>query len=71
MKPIFLDFEQSVADLTNKIEELQFMQGKSDVDISDDIARLQKKSDDLTKSLYAKLTPAQVSQVSRLSLIHI
>ena len=65
MKPVFLDFEQPIAELTKKIEELRFVQGESDVDISDEIERLQKKSNELTKSIYAKLTPAQVSQVSR------
>ena len=65
MKPVFLDFEQPIAELTNKIEELRFVQGESAVDISDEIARLQKKSNDLTKSIFNKLTPAQISQVSR------
>ena len=51
--------------MTKKIEELRFVQGESAVDISDEIERLQKKSNELTKSIYAKLTPAQVSQVSR------
>lgn len=65
MKPVFLDFEQPIAELTKKIEELRFMQGDSALDISDEIERLQKKSRDLTKSIFSKLTPAQVSQVSR------
>ena len=65
MKPVFLDFEQPIAELTNKIDELRFVQGESAVDISDEIARLQKKSTDLTKSIFSKLTPAQISQVSR------
>ena len=65
MKPVFLDFEQPIAELTKKIEELRFVQGESAVDISDQIERLQKKSNAPTKSIYAKLTPAQVSQVSR------
>ena len=65
MKPVFLDFEQPIAELTNKIEELRYVQGESAVDITEEINRLQKKSNDLTKSIYAKLTPAQVSQVSR------
>lgn len=65
MKPVFLDFEQPIAELTKKIEELRFVQGDSAVDISDEIDRLQKKSRDLAKSIFAKLTPAQVSQVSR------
>lgn len=65
MKPVFLDFEQPIAELTNKIDELRFVQGESAVDISYEIARLQKKSNDLTKSIFSKLTPAQISQVSR------
>lgn len=65
MKPVFLDFEQPIAELTNKIEELRLVQDDSAVDISEEIERLQKKSRDLTKSIFAKLTPAQISQVSR------
>ena len=65
MKPVFLDFEQPIAELTKKIEELRLVQDDSAVDISDEIARLQKKSRDLAKSIFSKLTPAQVSQVSR------
>ncbi|MDO5073084.1 acetyl-CoA carboxylase carboxyltransferase subunit alpha [Neisseria animaloris] len=65
MKPVFLDFEQPIAELTKKIDELRFVQGESAVDIADEIARLQKKSTELTKSIFNKLTPAQVSQVSR------
>ena len=65
MKPVFLDFEQPISELTGKIDELRFVQDESAVDISDEIHRLQKKSDDLTKSIFSKLTPAQISQVSR------
>ena len=65
MKPVFLDFERPIAELTNKIEELRLVQDDSVVDISEEIERLQKKSRDLTKSIFAKLTPAQISQVSR------
>ena len=65
MKLTFLDFEQSVAELENKIEQLRFVQDDSALDISDEIDRLQKKSQTLTKDIYAKLTPWQISQVSR------
>ncbi|MDK4680518.1 acetyl-CoA carboxylase carboxyltransferase subunit alpha [Kingella negevensis] len=65
MKPVYLDFEQPIAELNNKIEELRFVQDDSAVDISDEIKRLQKKSHELTKSIFAKLTPAQISQISR------
>lgn len=65
MKQIFLDFEQPIAELIQKIDELRFVQDDSAVDISEEIARLKKKSDDLTKNLFSKLTPVQISQVSR------
>ena len=65
MKTSFLDFEQSIADLEAKIEELRFVQDDSAVDISDEIDRLEKKGAQLTKDIYAKLTPWQVSQVAR------
>ena len=55
MKTTFLDFEQPIAELEAKIEELRFVQDDSAVDISEEIARLQKKSQALTKEIYAKL----------------
>jgi acetyl-CoA carboxylase, carboxyl transferase, alpha subunit len=65
MKTTFLDFEQPIAELEAKIEELRFVQEDSAVDISEEIARLQKKSATLTKDIYGKLTAWQVSQVAR------
>ena len=65
MKLTFLDFEQQVAELENKIEQLRYVQDDSALDISDEIGRLQKKSQTLTKDIYAKLTSWQISQVSR------
>ena len=65
MKITFLDFEQSVSELENKIEQLRYVQDDSALDISDEIDRLSKKSQALTKDIYAKLTPWQISQVSR------
>ena len=65
MKTTFLDFEQPIAELENKIEELRFMQDDSAVDISQEIIHLEKKSQDLLKSIYEKLTPRQISQVAR------
>ena len=56
MKQVFLDFEQPIAELSQKIEELRFVQDDSVVDISEEIKRLQKKSDELTKNIFAKLT---------------
>ncbi|SPE35861.1 acetyl-CoA carboxylase, carboxytransferase, alpha subunit [Burkholderiales bacterium] len=64
-KTNFLDFEQPIADLEAKIEELRFVQDDSAVDISEEIARLQVKSQTLLKDIYAKLTPWQVSQLAR------
>ena len=65
MKTTFLDFEQPIADLEAKIEELRFVQDDSAVDISEEIGRLQKKSDGLTKNVYAKLSAWQVALVAR------
>ena len=65
MKTTFLDFEQPIAELEQRIEELRFVQDDSAVDISDEIQRLAKKSQVLTKEIYAKLTPWQVAQVAR------
>ncbi|MDX9706551.1 MAG: acetyl-CoA carboxylase carboxyltransferase subunit alpha [Azospira sp.] len=65
MKISFLDFEQPIAELESKIEELRFVQDDSAVDISDEIVRLSRKSERLTKDIYAKLTPWQVAQVAR------
>ncbi|MCP5246856.1 MAG: acetyl-CoA carboxylase carboxyltransferase subunit alpha [Burkholderiales bacterium] len=65
MKITFLDFEQNIAEFETKIEELRFAQGDSALDISAEIERLKAKSEALTKSVYAKLTPWQISQVAR------
>ncbi|MDO8931531.1 MAG: acetyl-CoA carboxylase carboxyltransferase subunit alpha [Rhodocyclaceae bacterium] len=65
MKTTFLDFEQPIAELENKIEQLRFVQDDSAVDISDEISRLETKSQSLTKDIYAKLTPWQIAQVAR------
>ncbi|MEO0314538.1 MAG: hypothetical protein RI928_994 [Pseudomonadota bacterium] len=64
-KITFLSFEQPIAELESKIEELRFVQEDSAVDISEEIDRLSQKSQQLTKDLYAKLTPWQVSQIAR------
>jgi acetyl-CoA carboxylase carboxyl transferase subunit alpha len=65
MKITFLDFEQPIAELEAKIEELRFVQDDSAVDISEEIDRLSKKSQQLTKDLYSQLSPWQVSQIAR------
>ncbi len=64
-KTTFLNFEQPIAELDAKIEELRFVQDDSAVDISEEIDRLAKKSQQLTKEIYSKLTPWQVSQIAR------
>jgi acetyl-CoA carboxylase carboxyl transferase subunit alpha len=65
MKTTFLEFEQPIAELEQRIEELRYVQDDSAVDISEEIQRLSKKSQALTKEIYAKLTPWQVAQVAR------
>jgi acetyl-CoA carboxylase carboxyl transferase subunit alpha len=65
MKTTFLDFEQPIAELETRIEELRYVQDDSALDISEEIARLGKKSQALTREIYAKLTPWQVAQVAR------
>ena len=65
MKTTFLDFEQPIADLVAKIEQLRFVQDDPAVDLSGEIARLEKKCQSLTRDLYAKLTPWQIAQVAR------
>ncbi|HEY7657614.1 MAG TPA: acetyl-CoA carboxylase carboxyltransferase subunit alpha [Burkholderiales bacterium] len=65
MKTTFLDFEQPIAELEAKIEELRFVQDDSAVDISMEIAQLQKKSQALTKDIYGKLSAWQIAQVAR------
>ena len=65
MKITFLDFEQPISELESKIEELRFVQDDSAVDISEEIERLQKKNQALTKEIYSKLNAWQISQVAR------
>jgi acetyl-CoA carboxylase carboxyl transferase subunit alpha len=65
MKTSFLEFEQPIAELEARIEQLRFVQDDSAVDISDEISRLDAKSQSLTKDIYAKLTPWQCALVAR------
>ena len=65
MKTSFLDFEQPIAELEGKIENLRYAQDDSAVDISEEIGRLEKKGQTLTKDIYAKLTSWQICQVAR------
>src|SRR3974390_1970054 len=61
----FLDFEQPIAELEAKIEELKHVSSDSEVNIQDEIARLQAKSRQLTSSIFASLTPWQITQLAR------
>ena len=61
----FLDFEQPIAELEKKIDELRFVQNESAVDISDEIERLDKKSQQLTRDIYSALTPWQATLIAR------
>jgi acetyl-CoA carboxylase carboxyl transferase subunit alpha len=65
MKTTFLDFEQPIAELEAKIEQLRFVQDDSAVDISDEIGRLETKSAAMLKDIYSKLTPWQIALVAR------
>ena len=65
MKQTFLDFEQPIAELQAKIDELRYVHEDSAVDISDEINRLQRKSHQLTKEIYGKLTAWQIAMVAR------
>ena len=61
----FLDFEQPIAELEAKIEELRHVTSDSEVNIQDEIGRLQAKSRQLTMSIFANLTPWQITQLAR------
>lgn len=61
----FLDFEQPIAELEAKIDELRFVGDDSEINISDEIERLKAKSDALTRSIFANLTAWQVAQLAR------
>lgn len=65
MKQHFLEFENPIAELSNKIEELLQVQDKSEVDINGEISALKDKVTELTRDIYSKLTPYQISQVAR------
>ena len=61
----FLEFEQPIAELEAKIEELRYVGDDSDIDINEEISKLQKHSRDLTKSIFSGLSAWQISQVAR------
>jgi acetyl-CoA carboxylase carboxyl transferase subunit alpha len=61
----FLDFEQPIAELEAKIEELRYVNADSEINIGEEIKRLQKRSNDLTRSIFSSLTSWQISKVAR------
>ena len=65
MAVAFLDFEQPIAELEAKIEELKHIPSDSEVNIQEEIGRLQAKSRQLTTSIFASLTPWQITQLAR------
>ena len=64
-KKTFLDFEQPIAELEAKIEELRYVQSESAVDISTEIEQLHKKSQQLTKTIYSDLNSWQITKIAR------
>ncbi len=64
-KKNFLDFEQPIAELESKIEELRYVQTESAVDISEEIDKLASKSLQLTKDIYSQLSPWQITKIAR------
>ncbi|MFZ9709224.1 MAG: acetyl-CoA carboxylase carboxyltransferase subunit alpha [Steroidobacteraceae bacterium] len=61
----FLEFEQPIAELEAKIEELRHLTADAGVNVAEEIARLQAKSEQLTRNLFAKLSPWQITQLAR------
>ncbi len=61
----FLDFEQPIAELEAKIEELRYVGDDSEVNINEEVTRLKSKSETLTKGIFAKLNPWQIARVAR------
>ncbi|MCZ6797556.1 MAG: acetyl-CoA carboxylase carboxyltransferase subunit alpha [Gammaproteobacteria bacterium] len=65
MDPNFLDFEQPIAELQAKISELRYVTDDSEINISEEIATLEKKAENLTSAIFSRLSPWQISQLSR------
>jgi acetyl-CoA carboxylase carboxyl transferase subunit alpha len=61
----FLDFEQPIAELEAKIDELRFVGDDSEININEEVARLKSKSEALTKSIFSKLSAWQIAQIAR------
>ena len=65
MNPNYLDFEQPIAELEAKIEELRFVGDDTEINIGDEISKLEEKSRSLTNSIFSKLDSWQTSKVAR------
>lgn len=61
----FLDFEQPIAELEAQIEALKFVGDDSEINISEELGRLKKKSEALTRSIFSNLTAWQIAQLAR------
>ena len=65
MNPDYLDFEQPIAELEAKIDELKLVEGSEDFSLNEEIARLQAKSQSLIESIFRNLSPWQIAQLAR------
>ncbi len=65
MNPDYLDFEQPIADLEVKINELRLVGADNKLNITEEIAKLQDKSEKLTEKIFGALTPWQISLLAR------
>lgn len=65
MPPEYLEFEKPIAELEKKIEELTLFTSNGNIDLEEEILKLQKKSDQLVAEIYSRLTPWQKVQISR------
>ena len=65
MNPNYLDFEQPIAELETKIEELSLVGSDNDINISEEISTLKEKSRKLTRKIYADLSPWDIVRVAR------
>lgn len=65
MQVNFLDYEQPIAELEAKIDELRYMSNDSDLNITEEIQKLKEKSESLTKSIFSSLTAWQTTQMAR------
>ena len=65
MNPDYLNFEQPIAELEAKIDELKLVEGSDEFNLNEEIARLQAKSQSLIESIFRNLSPWQISQLAR------